>query len=88
MCFLINPPTVPKVETDFLNACSLNAMIAVTSDRLDSTCLTFTTKVDDGAMIKPPPNDARESPEAANGTDGDVQGPGGDKVDSLHLWLQ
>ncbi len=61
-CFLINPPKVPTQETDFLNACSTNAMLAVTNDNTDSICLSFTTKPDDGAMLKTPPTPQVNAP--------------------------
>jgi hypothetical protein len=53
-CFLVDPPTVPTMEKDFLNSCSTNAMQAGLNDPVGS-CLTFTTKFDPGAMISPPP---------------------------------
>ena len=54
MCFLVDPPTVPTMQTQFLNACSTNAMQAGLNDPVGS-CLTFTTAFDPGAMISPPP---------------------------------
>jgi len=60
MCFLVDPPTIPTIQTQFLNACSTNAM-AGGSDPVGS-CLTFTTKFDDGAMIKAPPAPPSNAP--------------------------
>jgi hypothetical protein len=53
-CFLVNPPTVPMTQPDFLNACSVNAMQAGLSDPVGS-CLTFGTKFDPGATTNTPP---------------------------------
>ena len=57
-CFPVKPGgTVPTTQHEFLNACSVNAMLAGSGDAVGS-CLTFTTTPDDGAVLKTPQNPA------------------------------
>ena len=56
MCFFVNPPeAVPITESDFLNACSPNALLPGANDPVDG-CLTFSTPFDSGAMLRMPPS--------------------------------
>jgi len=55
MCLFVNPPeAIPMSETDFLNACSLNALLPGANDPVDG-CLMFSTPFDSGAMLRVPP---------------------------------
>ncbi len=61
-CFLPIPPAKgPTLQTDFLNACSVNAMPPGPDDDPNG-CGTFTADLGDGGMLKPPPPPTTTTP--------------------------
>jgi hypothetical protein len=53
-CFPISPPNfVPTIQSQFLNACSPNAMLP-NSDTPIEGCLSFTNPIDAGGIVVPP----------------------------------